>query len=562
VRPLPNLETKFVAANTLIGVNRPGQQLLRNREIDGKEAELRRVRQRHFDARTPKQKAKCRDEDARLRGEIAELLKGDGWDTATAHRLAEWNPYDQNLWAGFFDAEWMFGIADGFDIVIGNPPYVRIQNIPENEAAILKYHYSSAVGKFDVYVLFVENAFRLISPKGIIYLIHPHRFLTADYGRGIKAFLDKARGLRSAILFGVDQVFDAATTYTGLFAYSNGNAGFGFKHANTTEFYLGPFTQRPYSANGSHWNLSTENASSSDLIEKLRAQPRKLSDICIGVFQGIVTVGDDIFVFKGKRSGKNFVGWSEAAGKEVELEAEIVKPLLKGENIQRYEPLWSDIWIFYPHYQDQSGKTRAYTEAELRARFPKAFGYIKPFKSHLIAKKIQYKTNPDLWFSLHRSREMSLFEQAKILTPQLQNHPSFTFDQQRWYPDAGGYSLILKHATKNDYMFLLGVLNSSLLWYFIRSTSNPYNNSYYYFKTKYLEPFSLPAVDQDKQARIAKLAEKVHEAKITAKRSATVALEREIDQQVYALYGLTPEEIKIVESASVQTAARPGSAAK
>jgi hypothetical protein len=550
VRPLPNLETKFVAANTLIGVNRPGQQLLRNRVIDSKEAELRRVRERHFLARTPKQKAKCRDDDARLRTEIAELLKGDGWETATARKLATWNPYDQNAWAGFFDAEWMFGIADGFDIVIGNPPYVRIQNIAENEAVILKHHYSSAIGKFDVYVLFVENAFRLISAKGIICLIHPHRFLTADYGRGIKAFLDKVHGLQWAILFGVDQVFDAATTYTGLFAYSNDNQGFGFRHANTTEFYLAPFTQRLYTSNGSHWNLSTESASSSDLIEKLRGQPRKLSDICTGVFQGIVTVGDDIFVFKGKRSGKKFIGWSEAAGKEVELEAEIVKPLLKGENIQRYEPLSSDIWIFYPHYQDELGKTRAYTEKELRANFPKAFEYIKQFKSHLIAKKIQYKTNPDLWFSLHRSREMSLFEQPKILTPQLQNHPSFTYDERRWYPDAGGYSLILKNATRDDYMFLLGVLNSSVLWYFIQSTSNPYNNSYYYFKTKYLEPFSLPAVDKGKQAQIAKLAEKIHESKIAPEPSDTSNLERDLNLLVCDLYSLTAEELKLVNDAS------------
>ena len=123
VRPLPNLETKFVAANTLIGVNRPGQQLLRNRDIDAKEAELRRVRERYFVARTPKQKAKCRDDDARLRDEIAELLKGDGWDTETARKLASWDPYDQNASADFFDAEWMFGIGHDFDVSIGNPPY-------------------------------------------------------------------------------------------------------------------------------------------------------------------------------------------------------------------------------------------------------------------------------------------------------------------------------------------------------------------------------------------------------------------------------------------------------
>ena len=92
VRPLPNLETKFVAANTLIGVNRPGQQMLRNLEIDAKEAELRRVRERHFNARTPSTKAKYREQDAKLRAEIAELLKDDGWDSTTARKLASGIP--------------------------------------------------------------------------------------------------------------------------------------------------------------------------------------------------------------------------------------------------------------------------------------------------------------------------------------------------------------------------------------------------------------------------------------------------------------------------------------
>jgi adenine-specific DNA-methyltransferase len=120
VRPLPNLETKFVAANTLIGVNRPGQQLLHNREIDAKEAELRRVRERHFLARTLAQKRKYREQDNKLRAGIAELLKGDGWDKDTAKELASWDPYDQNAGADFFDVDWMFGLTEGFDIFIGN----------------------------------------------------------------------------------------------------------------------------------------------------------------------------------------------------------------------------------------------------------------------------------------------------------------------------------------------------------------------------------------------------------------------------------------------------------
>jgi hypothetical protein len=405
-----------------------------------------------------------------------------------------------------------------------------------------------------VYVLFVEQAFRSIRTNGFICFIHPHRFLTADYGRGIKAYLDKVHGLRSAILFGVDQVFAAATTYTGVFCYSQGNALFRFKHATTADFAAVPFAERKYSSSGAHWTLSTGDNSSSALIEKLRTQACRLLDICRGVYQGIVTVGDDIFVLRGCRTGKVFVGWSEAAGADIELEAEIVKPLRKGEHIRRYEAPISDLVILYPHFQDAEGRTQPFSESELRQRFPRALSYLKPFKSHLIEKKVAYKTNPKFWYSLHRARDMSLFEQKKLLTPQLQNQPSFTLERSRWYPDAGGYSLILKDPTEVDYRFLLGIMNSSVLWYFIRSTSNPYRNNYYYFKTKYLEPFSIPFADKASRGRVADLVEAITHAKHECTGADTSKLEREVDHLVFRLYGLTDDEIEIVERA------RPGPA--
>ncbi|HEY3966342.1 MAG TPA: Eco57I restriction-modification methylase domain-containing protein, partial [Planctomycetaceae bacterium] len=481
IRPLPNLETNFVAANSLIPISRPRQKTLRNPAIDAKERELHRVRERHFSARTPATKAKYRADDARLRAEIGELLEDDGWDHTTAGQLAAWDPYDQNASADFFDTEWMFGVKvgkvrvpgagkatlggrfaffndlpgqkelmqageidSGFDIVIGNPPYVRIQNIPASEATLLKGQYASATGKFDVYVLFVEQAFRTIREHGFICFIHPHRFLTADYGRGIKTYLDKVHGLRSAILFGVDQVFAAATTYTGVFSFSRDNRSFRFKHATSADFASIPFVDRDYSPSGEHWELSTADNSSSALVAKLRNQSIKLSDICHGIYQGIVTVGDDIFVLRGQERGNLFTGWSEAASANIEIEAGIVKPLLKGEHIRRYEPAKSDLAIIYPHIQDEKGKTKPLSEDALRQRFPRTLAYLKPFKSHLVEKKISYKTNPKFWYSLHRARDMSLFEQTKLLTPQLQNRPNFTLDSSGWFPDAGGYSLILK----------------------------------------------------------------------------------------------------------------------
>jgi hypothetical protein len=123
VRPLPNLETKLVAANTLIGIEKPKQMSLSNPRIDSLEAELRRVRERHFLSKTTTSKKKCRDQDQRLRMEISELLTKDGWPNTTARQLAGWDPYDQNASSGFFHPEWMFGEGSGFDLVIGNPPW-------------------------------------------------------------------------------------------------------------------------------------------------------------------------------------------------------------------------------------------------------------------------------------------------------------------------------------------------------------------------------------------------------------------------------------------------------
>jgi adenine-specific DNA-methyltransferase len=125
IRPLPNLETKFVTANTLIGIEKPKAQtsLFDTKEIKQLEAELKKVRHKLFSARTKDTKLKYRQKDEELRTAIAEELKRSGWQNNSAEKLAGWDPYDQNASSPFFDPEWMFDISDGFDVVIGNPPF-------------------------------------------------------------------------------------------------------------------------------------------------------------------------------------------------------------------------------------------------------------------------------------------------------------------------------------------------------------------------------------------------------------------------------------------------------
>ena len=188
VRPLPNLETKFVAANTLLDVEKPAQLLLRNPEIDSKEKALEEVRRRHFTARTPRTKERYRQRDADLRAEISALLQSDGFPSETTEKIAAWDPYDQNATADFFDPEWMFGITDGFDVVIGNPPYVRQEKIKALKP-ILKKRYTCYTGAADLYVYFYERGLQLLNANGTHTFICSNSWLDVNYGAPLQKYL-------------------------------------------------------------------------------------------------------------------------------------------------------------------------------------------------------------------------------------------------------------------------------------------------------------------------------------------------------------------------------------
>jgi tRNA1(Val) A37 N6-methylase TrmN6 len=162
IRPLPNLETKFVTANTLIGIEKPDIQvsLFETQTIKELEQELKTIRHKLFSAKTKETKLKYREKDKELRNAIANELKRSGWQNEAAEKLASWDPYDQNASSPFFDPEWMFDINDGFDIVIGNPPY---KQVPKGIVSSKSYPFSEGKdkGKQNLYKIFVEASFKL-----------------------------------------------------------------------------------------------------------------------------------------------------------------------------------------------------------------------------------------------------------------------------------------------------------------------------------------------------------------------------------------------------------------
>lgn len=193
IRPLPNLETKFVAANTLISIEKPQQLTLVNLELEErisqKEAEIHIVRDKHFRARTPDTKEKYRIIDQILRDDLASLLEESGYSKDTTKKLAQWNPYDQNKYAEFFDPIWMFDIENGFDIVIGNPPFVVPKTLTPNEKKYFIKKYKSALYQINLYLMFMERGLDLGNKNGILSYIVPNTWLVNKTVKDFRKYL-------------------------------------------------------------------------------------------------------------------------------------------------------------------------------------------------------------------------------------------------------------------------------------------------------------------------------------------------------------------------------------
>ncbi len=504
----------------------------------------------------------------------------------------------------------------GFDVVVGNPPYLRVQGLRTNfeeESKFYETHFESATGRFDIYVLFIEKAFSLISKEGKVSFILPHKFLVSDFGSGIRSFLVKNRAVELLLHFGSEMVFQDASTYTCILNLSKENFEFKYAQINPKEIFdsIGFENIKFENLDGEKWSL--QNSDTENILKKLNKQKYKASDIFQWISQGVVSVGDDIFLIRGKINGGEFTGFSERLGKEITIEADVVKPLLKGEDVKRYAPIKNNYFVIYPH-EEINGKTVPFEEEYFLRKYPKAYNYMLPFKEELIEKKIRYKTNPKAWYSLHRSREISLFKSLKILTPETSLGGNLTIDNTGYFHNTQVYFLLTNENFNLDNKYLLGVLNSSIFWFFLQNTGAVLRGGYFRFKTKYLEPYPIPVVDSDLQEPIINLVDSIIEenskldylqnsfiqlaqakfsigkpttklqnwpeldfkgflgefskakvklslseeaewmtyfneqkAKALALQADITRLDREIDALVYELYGLTEEEIKIVE---------------
>jgi len=308
VRPLPNLETKFVTANTLIGIEKPKAQtsLFDTKEIKLLEAELKKVRHKLFSARTKDTKLKYRQKDEELRNQIADELKRSGWQNDSAEKLAGWDPYDQNASSPFFDPEWMFDISDGFHIVIGNPPYVFTRDV-DFDGNFKKYiedeYFSKMIrgkksksnqsGKINLFAIFVVRGLFVSAQNGHLFYILPNNILRTTTYDIVRRYILENAHIDQIVDLG-SGVFDGVTASTVIFGLTNKDSNQNtkvlteIKDLEKYDFTLKTFRQEQFLENVSYsFNIYMDELSMN--ISKLISTNRKiLQSLCIDNIEGIV----------------------------------------------------------------------------------------------------------------------------------------------------------------------------------------------------------------------------------------------------------------------------------
>ena len=347
--PLPNLETKIVAANTLLPIPRSGvqQDLLANPDVADKEAELREANASHFAAKRFADKRKRKEKILRLRDELAALLKAElTLKPGDAERMSAWDPFDQNRHADFFDPEWMFGFRDGFDILIGNPPYVRQEAIKDQKAALKPHYPHSYSGTADLYVYFYERSFQLLNPNGCLSFITSNKWFRAKYGADLRQYMATHTRLRQIIDFGDEAVFDALAYPTIVIAtkrdkpvalvdaqnevlalnWDGGNEAFSvsdFPEVFAAERFAVP--QSELKPGG--WQL--EPPVKRRLLERLRKAGQPLGEYCKERFyRGVLTGLNEAFVITREQR--------DALVAQDPQSVEIIKPFLRGRDVKRW----------------------------------------------------------------------------------------------------------------------------------------------------------------------------------------------------------------------------------
>lgn len=459
----------------------------------------------------------------------------------------------------------VFKENEGFDCIIGNPPYIRIQEMqkwaPKAAELYKKLYESGSYGNFDIYVVFIEKSLSLLNSKGLFGMILQNKFFSADYGKVLREMIREL--VFQIIDFGDQQIFENATTYTNLLFISKEKQKETkyiniFKLDNckkeldkiidsrkeviTEDFKRGMVKNDEYTTEAWSFYIGLEK----DFFNKIKETKLRLGDIAEKTYQGIITGKDTVFIVKvlEEKSEGLLRCYSKELDKEVLIEKKITKPLLKGSEIKRYS---SPEWVFrviFP-YRISGKKALPLTKNELKKN-PYVMKYLMENKQVLQSRE-NGKWNIHHFWQFSRNQNMVECSKNKILTQVLASKASFTadFDGKYYFVgggNAGGYGVKLKDEYEHLYFYVLGLLNSSTLDKYLKTISTRFRGGFYSYAKRFIErlPIYIPTKEEKEKYKLSQEIEKMVQQILDYKKQGKDAdadfLEQKIDEYVEKIY--------------------------
>lgn len=428
----------------------------------------------------------------------------------------------------------VFDKKEGFDVVIANPPYIRQEKIKDQKVAFRNQGYRTFDSVADLYVYFYERAYQLLNDDGVGCYISSNKFMRARYGTNLRNFLKHNAEIKTLIDFNGHKVFDASVDtciliFTKMHNEANKifvvNVAPDMQRAQDVAFYFNRigFTVPQVALQEKSWLLADSKIYA--LKEKIEKQGTPLKNWGAKTFRGVVTGLNEAFILNEEKRTLLVKKDSKCS--------EIIKPLVKGKDLAKYRQKYANRYLLLT-------KNGINVEKE----YPSVYQYLLTFKDQLV--KRWDKGN--YWFNLRDCVYYNEFEKPKILYPDIKNNLTFSLDNQGHYCDNTAYFI------NSNNMFLLGVLNSSLMNLYYTFISSQLGSKAVRHFSIYIEQLPVIKADQKNQEEITGIVEKIiaitkgiSYSTNSIKQAEVKQYEKQIDQLVYKLYGLRSEEIAVVE---------------
>jgi type I restriction-modification system DNA methylase subunit len=542
IAALPNLDFKFVCANSLIdsgydvflehsGRNQALQRL--DRQIH----KLEELRATYFDPRGDKaRKSELQHAFFATKGyiktEFENLRKSWNLESFLA-RVDDWNPFDDSHPSSFFSPAWMFGLRDGFDIVIGNPPYVQIQKMEEGrkqELALQGFETFERTG--DLYQLFYELGIKLLRPSGTVAFITSNKWMRAHYGASTRSMLARCTTPLCVVDFGMALVFETATILTNIFIGRKSGGSPDVCMCRIRDDFDNPAFLNDYVrrniiriSNPREDSWVAYGKQEYDLIRRIEDQGIPIKDWNIRINYGIKTgFNDAFFVSQEVR---------DALVAEDPASAEIIRPLLRGEDIKAYVPEFAGVYLINAH---NGVKHKGINPINVAKDYPAVYNWLLRFQSELAKRQDQGAH----WTNLRNCAYVEDFSKPKIIYPNMTKFLPFVYDETGIVTNQKCFI-----ATGEHLKYLTGVLNSSLWKFAFRNRFPELLGETYELSKVFFDKIPVKKPFSDFESLISNLVDEI----IRAKRNSqdTSGMERQMDLMVCHLYGLTLDESRIID---------------